>query len=56
MNSFIYLGGDEGAKGKNLLIYKDGIVVNLGSKNTVQVQGGDVFHLETPGGGGYGKA
>ncbi|OTF72839.1 5-oxoprolinase-like protein [Euroglyphus maynei] len=47
-------GGEDGKRGKNLLQRSDGIVVNLGAKNTVEVGAGDVFHLETPGGGGYG--
>ena len=47
-------GGESGKKGKNLIKYKNGLNVNLGSKNTIQVQAGDVFHLCTPGGGGYG--
>lgn len=37
-----------------MMIFKDGNRFNLGSKNTVHVQAGDVFRLETPGGGGYG--
>lgn len=49
-------GGKPGKKGKNLIIYKDGLKVNLGSKNTIQVHAGDVFHLSTPGGGGYGSS
>lgn len=48
-------GGEPGKKGKNLIKFKNGRVVNLGSKNTIQVQSGDAFLLGTPGGGGYGK-
>lgn len=47
-------GGEDGEKGKNLMIHADGRVVDVGAKNTVHVGPGDVFHLETPGGGGYG--
>ncbi|RUS91769.1 hypothetical protein EGW08_000477 [Elysia chlorotica] len=47
-------GRINGQKGKNLMIYSDGRVVEVGAKNTVHVKPGDVFHLETPGGGGFG--
>uniref|UniRef100_T1DC93 Putative 5-oxoprolinase n=1 Tax=Cupiennius salei TaxID=6928 RepID=T1DC93_CUPSA len=49
-------GGGDGKMGSNLLIRKDGRVINLGSKNSVQVFPGDAFLLQTPGGGGYGVA
>ncbi|XP_070575126.1 5-oxoprolinase-like isoform X2 [Ptychodera flava] len=49
-------GGEPGKAGKNYLIYNDGRVVNLGGKTSVDVQAGDVFQLQTPGGGGYGVA
>eukprot|EP00731_Ephydatia_muelleri_P006021 Em0003g269a len=48
-------GGCDGAKGKNVLITAAGEERSLGSKATVQVLPGDTFHLETPGGGGYGN-
>ncbi|XP_023215132.1 5-oxoprolinase-like [Centruroides sculpturatus] len=48
-------GGENGKRGLNLLITKNGRVINLGSKTSVVVKAGDIFHLETPGGGGYGK-
>lgn len=48
------IGGKNGRKGINLLKYKNGRLVNLGSKSSVNVKAGDIFHLETPGGGGYG--
>ncbi|XP_054717716.1 5-oxoprolinase-like [Uloborus diversus] len=47
-------GGDDGRKGMNLLIRKDGRLINLGAKNSVRVAAGDAFLLQTPGGGGYG--
>ncbi|KAH9526938.1 hypothetical protein DERF_000993 [Dermatophagoides farinae] len=47
-------GGKNGKRGKNLLQKRDGTIVNLGAKNTIKVNEGDVFHLETPGGGGFG--
>lgn len=42
-----FIGGKPGKKGKNLIIYKDGLKVNLGSKNTIQVQAGDIFRYVT---------
>ena len=48
-------GGEPGARGRNLLIRKDGRVVSLGGKNEVYVEPGDRIRLETPGGGGYGQ-
>ncbi|ELU03957.1 hypothetical protein CAPTEDRAFT_57981, partial [Capitella teleta] len=47
-------GGEEGHCGLNLLRLKDGRVINLGGKTSVDVATGDVFCLLTPGGGGYG--
>ncbi len=48
------LGGGAGKKGENLLIRK-GKKITLGSKANLKVQPGDILHIETPGGGGYGK-
>ncbi|XP_071274326.1 5-oxoprolinase [Agelaius tricolor] len=47
-------GGLPGAPGLNLLLRRDGRVINLGGKSSVCVEPGDVFRLLTPGGGGYG--
>ncbi len=49
-------GGAPGALGRNVVIRSDGreeIVPHVGS---AEMQPGDVFVIETPGGGGYGKA
>lgn len=51
---FGLLGGAPGAKGLNLWVQRDGRLVSLGGKATVQVQGGDRLRILTPGGGGYG--
>lgn len=49
-------GGEDGARGLNLWIRKDGgKVINIGAKNTVRVVPGDRIVLMTPGGGGCGK-
>ena len=48
-------GGEAGKRGKNLLIRRDGHVLNLGGKNEIRVHAGDRIRILTPGGGGYGR-
>lgn len=48
-------GGEDGARGLNLLIRKEH-VISLGGKNSVLVNAGDRIQIHTPGGGGYGVA
>ncbi|KAF1672951.1 5-oxoprolinase, partial [Pygoscelis papua] len=48
-------GGSPGAPGLNLLLRHDGRTINLGAKTSVPVEPGDVFRLQTPGGGGFGS-
>ena len=47
-------GGEPGEIGHNAIERQDGMVERLDSKAEVTVQPGDVFVIETPGGGGYG--
>merc|ERR1712096_304242 len=47
-------GGMPGSKGLNSLVIKSGKVLNLGGKCSVPVKAGDMFRLQTPGGGGWG--
>ncbi len=47
-------GGDDGAPGVNRVERADGTVESLGPSAGVQMQVGDIFAIETPGGGGYG--
>lgn len=47
-------GGGAGAVGRNYVERSDGTVEELGSTAVVEMQVGDVFTIETPGGGGYG--
>ena len=47
-------GGEAGAVGRNYVARKDGIIEELGSTAVVEMSAGDVFVIETPGGGGYG--
>ncbi|MEG5038927.1 MULTISPECIES: hydantoinase B/oxoprolinase family protein [unclassified Microcoleus] len=48
-------GGEAGKLGRNYVERVDGKVEELGSTATVEMQPGDVFVIETPGGGGYGS-
>ncbi|MEG4502437.1 hydantoinase B/oxoprolinase family protein [Microcoleus sp. F6_B4] len=47
-------GGETGNVGRNYVEKVDGKVEELGSTATLEMQPGDVFVIETPGGGGYG--
>jgi 5-oxoprolinase (ATP-hydrolysing) len=47
-------GGEPGKVGKNSLEHSDGSLQVLGSSAAVTLAAGDVFVIETPGGGGYG--
>ncbi len=49
-------GGEAGATGRNYVEHWDGTIEELGSTAVVEMNVGDVFVIETPGGGGYGKA
>ncbi|MBW4464222.1 MAG: hydantoinase B/oxoprolinase family protein [Pegethrix bostrychoides GSE-TBD4-15B] len=47
-------GGEPGAVGRNCVERRDGRVEPLGSSAEVEMQAGDLFVIETPGGGGFG--
>jgi len=47
-------GGGPGALGKNWIERADGTIQYLSGTETVQIQRGDLFVIETPGGGGFG--
>jgi N-methylhydantoinase B/oxoprolinase/acetone carboxylase alpha subunit len=47
-------GGNDGKKGKNILISK-GRKIHLDSKVNITAEPGDILRIETPGGGGYGR-
>ena len=47
-------GGASGALGRQWVEHPDGRVTEMGGCDTVELVAGDVFVLETPGGGGYG--
>jgi 5-oxoprolinase (ATP-hydrolysing) len=48
-------GGEPGAVGKNYVIRADGSRTDLGSTDKTEMNPGDMFVIETPGGGGFGK-
>jgi len=49
------VGGDAGQSGVNTLI-RDGEARSVPGKTELQLRAGDRLRIETPGGGGYGKA
>jgi 5-oxoprolinase (ATP-hydrolysing) len=49
-------GGGPGALGRGRVERRDGQVLEVGARAEVQVDAGDVFVIETPGGGGFGAA
>src|SRR3546814_19962747 len=48
-------GGEPGGRGRNTVIRADGRRESLKGSDETEMQAGDVFLIETPGGGGYGK-
>ena len=48
-------GGSPGSLGRQWIERADGTVRPVGGRDSVEVEAGDVFVIETPGGGGYGK-
>jgi 5-oxoprolinase (ATP-hydrolysing) len=48
-------GGAPAATGRNYVIRADGTLVPLGGTAKIEVGAGDVFVVETPGGGGFGR-
>ncbi len=49
-------GGGDGALGRNLLVYPDGTTEELPGKFTRYLAAGSGLRIETPGGGGWGRA
>ena len=52
--AFGLAGGQPGALGRHWIEHPDGTVTPMQGCDSVQVRPGDVFVIETPGGGGYG--
>jgi N-methylhydantoinase B len=49
-------GGEDGATGRASIIRRDGAIEVLASKGSWELELGDRIRVETPGGGGFGKA
>ena len=49
-------GGEAGEVGRNRVERVDGTIDELGGTDMAEMNTGDVFVIETPGGGGYGTA
>ncbi len=49
-------GGGEAERGRNSVVRADGRIERLGHIGKIDMEAGDVFVIETPGGGGYGQA
>ncbi|MBI3230891.1 MAG: hydantoinase B/oxoprolinase family protein, partial [Burkholderiales bacterium] len=49
-------GGGEGASGRNYVLRVNGEVEHLSYVAKTEMAAGDIFVVETPGGGGYGSA
>jgi 5-oxoprolinase (ATP-hydrolysing) len=47
-------GGESGKVGRNYVERNNGTIEEFGSKAVVEMNAGDIFVIETPGGGGYG--
>ncbi|MFP6741739.1 MAG: hydantoinase B/oxoprolinase family protein, partial [Alphaproteobacteria bacterium] len=48
-------GGEPGSAGRNRVERADGSTVELGACDQIEMNEGDVFVIETPGGGGHGE-
>ena len=48
-------GGEPGKCGRNYVVRADGAVLNLQGNDQVEMAPGDLFVMETPGGGGFGS-
>jgi 5-oxoprolinase (ATP-hydrolysing) len=48
-------GGEPGKTGRNWVEHADGSHEELGYAGSMELKAGDVFVIETPGGGGYGR-
>jgi 5-oxoprolinase (ATP-hydrolysing) len=49
-------GGEPGERGRNWVERVDGTITELGAQDKTELAAGDIFVVQTPGGGGFGKA
>jgi 5-oxoprolinase (ATP-hydrolysing) len=55
ISPFGMAGGEAGALGRNYVIRSNDACSELGATDSIEMQSGDVFVIETPGGGGFEK-
>ena len=48
-------GGMPAKCGRNAIVRRDGSVLDIGGQTEVELKSGELFVIETPGGGGYGR-
>jgi 5-oxoprolinase (ATP-hydrolysing) len=48
-------GGEDGARGLNILVRSNGVLVNISGRYSGPMDVGERLRIETPGGGGYGQ-
>ncbi|MBT8098212.1 MAG: hydantoinase B/oxoprolinase family protein, partial [Gammaproteobacteria bacterium] len=48
-------GGKPGQCGKNYVVRADGAALSLNGNDEIELEAGDLFVIETPGGGGFGR-
>uniref|UniRef100_A0A7S2S486 5-oxoprolinase n=1 Tax=Eucampia antarctica TaxID=49252 RepID=A0A7S2S486_9STRA len=48
-------GGEKGQCGQNLLVRKNGVIVNIGGRCSTSIDVGERLRIQTPGGGGCGS-
>ena len=53
--AFGLAGGEPGALGRHWIEHPDGSTTPMRGCDSVAVQAGDVFVIQTPGGGGFGR-
>jgi N-methylhydantoinase B len=49
-------GGEDGAPGRNVVVREDGSELAIPAKGSVRLKRGDRVRIESPGGGGWGRA
>lgn len=49
-------GGENGERGRNILITRERVEKSIGGKSTFDLKAYESVRVETPGGGGYGSA
>jgi 5-oxoprolinase (ATP-hydrolysing) len=47
-------GGEDGECGHNYILKKNGDILELSGRAELKMNSGDIFVIETPGGGGFG--